>query len=199
MEAAFLFNSGSLAEKLMAALQGANVPGADSRCTAEGVSSLSAFIRVAWPSDTNGTFYLDLNVPSTPYGVEPIDSLQVLFDEWLGIHVGVKDRSFADDYIIYPNPASDMLIIHSLQLNGAKSAPGASAVSGQQSRNVFDNAEKYTLTIFNSIGHRIEEYSSSRKDLYNFKINLQDYTPGIYTLTIKGRNAFTMKKFLVIK
>jgi len=80
MEAAFLSAEGDLACRLMAALQGANVPGADSRCLAEGTSSQSAFIRVAQPGDTTGTFSLNLNVSETPFGVEPIDSLQSLFD-----------------------------------------------------------------------------------------------------------------------
>ncbi|MEO0472678.1 MAG: DUF1028 domain-containing protein [Bacteroidota bacterium] len=82
MEARFLTTSGTLAEKLMAAMQGANVPGADSRCLSEGVSSLSAFLRVARPNDAYGFPYLDLVVASTPFGVEPIDSLQSAFDGW---------------------------------------------------------------------------------------------------------------------
>jgi hypothetical protein len=66
----------------MAALQGAKVPGADTRCLASGRSSISAFIRTARPQDTTGTFYLDLNVNNTPVTVEPIDSLQHLYDDW---------------------------------------------------------------------------------------------------------------------
>jgi len=56
-------------------------------------------------------FYLDLNVPSTPYGVEPIDSLQVLFDEWLGIHVDVTDPEKEDAFRIYPNPAWEYIVV----------------------------------------------------------------------------------------
>ena len=63
MEARFLATPGPLADKLMAALQGANVPGADTRCLANGTSSLSAFLRVAKPNDLPGAFYLDLNGP----------------------------------------------------------------------------------------------------------------------------------------
>ncbi len=51
MEYRFLNTEGSLAEKLMSALQGAKVPGADTRCLNEGTSSLSAFVRVAKPND----------------------------------------------------------------------------------------------------------------------------------------------------
>lgn len=82
MEARFLQTSGPLATRLMAALQGANVPGADTRCLNEGVSSQSAYLAVARPNDPAGVFTLDLSVTETPFGVEPIDSLQSLFDAW---------------------------------------------------------------------------------------------------------------------
>lgn len=82
MESRFLAASGTLANKLMAAMQGANVPGADMRCLSEGVSSRSAFLRVSRPYDLSGEFYLDLSVLQTPFGAEPIDSLQALYNNW---------------------------------------------------------------------------------------------------------------------
>ena len=76
----------------MAALQGANIPGADVRCLDEGISTLSSFIRVAKPDDINENFYIDLNVDSViPYynqtgiWLEPIDSLQTMYDNWYDI------------------------------------------------------------------------------------------------------------------
>ena len=82
MEAGFLETPGTLAEKLMAALQGANVAGADTRCLDEGVSSRSAFLRVAYPGDDPDALTLDLVVSLTPVGVEPIDVLQQEFNAW---------------------------------------------------------------------------------------------------------------------
>lgn len=79
MEARFLHTPGDLACRLMAALEGAKVPGADTRCLPSGNSSLSAFLRVAKPGDTPGVLSLDLNVPIGPAGFEPIDSLHTLF------------------------------------------------------------------------------------------------------------------------
>jgi len=38
---------------------------------------------VARPEDSEDNLYLDLNIPFTAFGVEPIDELQNLFDEWL--------------------------------------------------------------------------------------------------------------------
>ncbi|MEO1452113.1 MAG: hypothetical protein AAFV07_21455, partial [Bacteroidota bacterium] len=42
----------------------------------------SAYVQVARPNDPPGDFYLDLAVTQTPFGVEPLDSLQELFDAW---------------------------------------------------------------------------------------------------------------------
>lgn len=102
MEARFLSASGTLADRLMAALQGANVVGADTRCTDNGTSSLSAFLRVAKPGDSDDTLYLDLNVPSLPAGMEPIDSLQRLYDAWSLTSAPEPDIA---EWRIFPNPA----------------------------------------------------------------------------------------------
>ncbi len=103
MEARFLNSSGPLADRLMAALQGAKVIGADTRCTANGTSSLSAFLRVAKPGDAPDSLYLDLNVPALPAGREPIDSLQTRYDAWK--LTGTAEPSGVFSRLI-PNPAS---------------------------------------------------------------------------------------------
>jgi len=85
MEARYLNTPGSLSDRLMAALQGANVIGADSRCAPSGLSSLSSYIRVAKPSDTTGTYFVDLYMAyssNSNWSVDPIDSLQTLYDNW---------------------------------------------------------------------------------------------------------------------
>lgn len=112
IESRFLAHDGPLAEKLMFALQGANIPGADTRCLTEGTSSRSSFIRVAKADVQPGQWWCDLLVPSTPYGVEPIDSLQVLFDQWL-----LWTNSSITPFIqpnrakVYPNPAKDSFTV----------------------------------------------------------------------------------------
>jgi len=110
MEARFLSSSGTLAERLMYCLQGANVPGADSRCFDEGVSSLSAFVRVARPDDAEDNLYLDLNIPFTPFGVEPITELQNLFDEWLLTSVDEAEGN-TNVIRVFPNPATTSITI----------------------------------------------------------------------------------------
>ena len=88
IERGFNLTNGSLDQKLMAALQEAKFPGADTRCLDEGISTLSAFIRVAKPSDEN-EYYMDLNINSViPYytdngiWIDPIDTLQTVYDNW---------------------------------------------------------------------------------------------------------------------
>jgi uncharacterized Ntn-hydrolase superfamily protein len=82
MEEEFLNTAGLFADKLMASLQGANVPGADTRCLSAGKPAISAFIRVARPGDPPGGYYLDLNVNNTATQQNPIDLLQELYDDW---------------------------------------------------------------------------------------------------------------------
>ena len=113
MEAGFLSASGDLACRLMAGLQGANMIGADSRCTDSLTSSLSAFIRVAQPTDGAGIFSLDLNVSETPTKVEPIDSLQSLFD---AVHncttASMKQQVRKTRVWCSPNPFRDKTTFH---------------------------------------------------------------------------------------
>lgn len=82
MEENFLNSQGTFVERLMTALQGANVAGADTRCLQYGISSLSAFIRVARQDDGQENLHLHLNVDNLAFGDEPIDALQNLFDDW---------------------------------------------------------------------------------------------------------------------
>lgn len=110
MEALFLQTQGSLADRLMAAMQGAKVPGADTRCLSEGVSSRSAFLRVARPDDDPQDLYLDLRVDATPFGAEPIDSLQSLYDAWL--LTSTEAPAALPEVRVFPNPATGRLNLH---------------------------------------------------------------------------------------
>lgn len=88
IEAGFRRGGSSLAERLMAALLAASrIVGADRRCLADSVSSLSAFLRVARPTDT--TPYINLVVSWIPPGIDPIDSLYLLYRTLVGQPTGV--------------------------------------------------------------------------------------------------------------
>lgn len=118
MEARFLREEGCLANKVMAAMQGAKVPGADSRCLDEGVSSLSAFIRVAQPGDAYDSLFLDINIAGTGFGVEPIDALQDKYDQWKDnndydcpIPSKTNDNFTPELTKVYPNPSSGKVTV----------------------------------------------------------------------------------------
>jgi chitodextrinase/uncharacterized Ntn-hydrolase superfamily protein len=78
MEAAFLSTNGTLADKLMAALQGAKRVGGDNRCQGSGQSGRAAFVKVLRPGDTT-PYIFETTYPNIA-SYEPIDDLQCLYD-----------------------------------------------------------------------------------------------------------------------
>lgn len=116
MEARFLMTEGDLACKLMAALQGAKMVGADTRCASNGTSSLFSFVKVAQPTDTFGfpSFVVSVRT-SNGDNIEPIDTLQTLFDL---VHdctsTGMnKQEIFNSRFSVYPNPTKDIITVES--------------------------------------------------------------------------------------
>ena len=103
MEEGFLNTEGTLAHKLMGAMQGAKIPGADSRCLVDGISSRSSFLRVM-PAN-GGAGRLDIVIPSTINNVDPIDSLQSIFTERFGTNsvIRISNESILK---VAPNPAN---------------------------------------------------------------------------------------------
>jgi uncharacterized Ntn-hydrolase superfamily protein len=110
MENRFLETEGTLADKLMAALQGAKFPGADNRCDNGSLnkSSISAILMVAKPDDNINNLYLDLDVEDTDIRDDPIDEIQVLYDEWLATNTIADASVYGVDPLILsqnsPNP-----------------------------------------------------------------------------------------------
>ncbi len=86
MQFAFLNTPGPLEERLMAVLEAANIPGADSRCTSCGKPAISAFIKVVHPGDS-GTPFLYEVVNNTTCPVNPIDSLVWKFNNWKQLQI----------------------------------------------------------------------------------------------------------------
>lgn len=127
METAFLTTEGRLEDKLMAALQAANVPGADTRCLDDNKPSLSSFIKVTYPGD-GGTFFLDLVVASAPGTLNPIDRLQELYDDWKSTQVADAALSTAEVDLTYlPAIGQDSAIITVVPLNADGNPPTAGA------------------------------------------------------------------------
>ncbi len=114
MESKFKRTTGTLACKLMAALQGAKMIGADTRCATNNTSSMFAFLKVSKPSDTFGNPYISIGVKTaTTSGIEPIDTLQTIANGvnlcFLGVNV--KENSYQNVLGVYPNPAKNMISI----------------------------------------------------------------------------------------
>ncbi|MBL7922312.1 MAG: DUF1028 domain-containing protein [Bacteroidia bacterium] len=111
MESRFRNTNGPLACKLMAAMQGAKVIGADTRCNNS--SSLFAFLQVANPTDTHGNPFLNISLKTKQVdNVEPIDSLQKLFNVNQNcLTLGSEENKGLIKFNIYPNPTNNFLTI----------------------------------------------------------------------------------------
>ena len=107
----FTSTQGFLGDRLMAALQGAKVIGADTRCAPRNTSSQSAFLRVAKMTDPADSIYLDLWMayPQTLSGIfptDPIDSLQTLYNKWkITLSTRDKQKAGPDRIKVYTNPS----------------------------------------------------------------------------------------------
>ncbi len=173
MEARFIRAKGDLACKLMAALQGANIVGADTRCDPNGTSSLFAFVKVAQPTDMfrNPSFVLSVKTRSNA-GIEPIDTLQSLFDAARACNgVGVDDEFTATTLTVFPNPTDATLTI---RLSSSPSKPMAYKISSQ-------------------MGQLIQSGQIQGK----IAIDTKGWTKGIYVVEVEGNGQFTTKKVTI--
>lgn len=114
MHTVYLANSGQpLADRLMRTLEAAKIIGADTRCASRGTSSQSGFIKVVRIGDGSNP-YLQLVVPDTPAGTDPIDVLRGQFDNWKAGLFNVVDpflsEVYADPDTISANGSSQAII-----------------------------------------------------------------------------------------
>ena len=167
MENGFNNTIGSLAQKLMGAMQGANMPGADQRCLARGTSSTSAFLRVYKPTDDVNDPYLELSILEMPFGEEPIDSLQNLFTNWE--NTTSTESIFGENKVeisLFPNPVNDWLQI---------------SLKSEKDLNL-------SLSIINASGINIKDMSIPNSKVWNEKIDVKDFPSGLYYLQLKSKN-----------
>jgi uncharacterized Ntn-hydrolase superfamily protein len=125
MESRFRRATGDLACRLMAALQGAKLPGADTRCADNNTSTLFAFLKVAQPGDTYGNPSFSIGVRTHEGdGVEPVDTLQLIFDAMHNCTTsGSQDVTDDITWTIFPNPTNSQIhIIASESISGRKYA-----------------------------------------------------------------------------
>jgi uncharacterized Ntn-hydrolase superfamily protein len=175
MEARFKREKGDLACKLMAAMQGANMIGADSRCSGNGSSSLFAFIKVSQPTDDFGSpSFLKSLKTANGAGIEPIDSLQKLFDaerSCLLDQTGIskKERS-GDEIQVFPVPASDRITI--------KLKP---------------TSEPVRMILRNTMGVKVGDYQFTKE----MELEISHLRKGIYFLEIEEKDRLLVKKISI--
>jgi uncharacterized Ntn-hydrolase superfamily protein len=172
MESRFLNETGDLACKLMAALQGANMIGADTRCNSNGTSSLFAFVKVAQPTDVFGNPSFNVSVRTADNsGIEPIDSLQTKFDLLHNCNVlGLTEtEDFHKFFSVYPNPTSDYITLNN------------------------KTEETYDLFLFDITGKLIHQESIDKTK--NLKVS--QYKSGTYFLKITNDNRSVVKKVII--
>jgi uncharacterized Ntn-hydrolase superfamily protein len=169
MEARFLRAEGDLACKLMAAMEGANIIGADSRCTDNGTSSLFAFLKVAQPNDIFGNPALSLGVRlQNGQGIEPIDRLQDDFNIAHSCTSPVlQNVEFDNLFQVYPNPANDQMTIKSL------------------------NEEEYRYKILDLSGKILLQGNLSNEEI----LDLSKFTNGNYILELLRDQKYFSKIF----
>ncbi len=122
MEARFRNTHGDLACRLMAAMQGAKVIGADSRCNTKNTSSLFAFLQVANPTDVHKQPSLNISLRTKDgEGIEPIDSLQQLFDKVENCApLSISSNSATKLVRVFPNPTNGNLYVHCANFDHAE-------------------------------------------------------------------------------
>lgn len=185
MKARFLNTSGTLAVRMMAALQGAKVPGADTRCTQYGKSTISAFIRVANPTDPpSGPYYLDLNVNNTPTNKDPIDSLQVLFNNWLATGISNNKNIYPEQpglFQNYPNPFNPNTIIKF---------------------DIYVDLSRVNLVIYDVLGNEISRLVNNQlfhRGSYSVSFDGSNLPSGVYLYKLTSGDFAETKKMLLVK
>jgi uncharacterized Ntn-hydrolase superfamily protein len=169
MEANFNNTSGTLADKLMAAMQGANFAGADSRCLANGTSSRTAYLLVFRPDDDPNDPYLRLNVGQQSIGVEPIDILQDLYDNFLA----VEENELNSKLSLFPNPASNQLTLQ-----------------------IDTSIVLQKLAVFDVNGKKSLEQTDFKAQAFQHSLNVSKLPAGVYFLKVDSQQGTTTLKFV---
>ena len=157
MENNFLSTEGSLSDKLMAAMQGANVAGADSRCLQYGTSSATAFLVVYGPNDSIDQPSLEINIGSQQSGIEPIDILQESYNEFLSL------ENFNNENIrLIPNPLEKGQLLNINSVNQNNKNIQIFDISGKLVLNKNINVSKLDVSVLESGTYIIKVKSENK-------------------------------------
>jgi len=175
IEARFLNTPGTLACKLMGALQGAKVVGADTRCASNNSSSLFAFLKVSAPYNPSGSPYINIGVrTATNTFIEPIDSLQTIANNMnlcaISI-VGLKNKQEEHAIAVYPNPANTNMTVMN-----------------------YSSSEGKYLRLLDLTGRKVQEYNFTTGSL---TLDISELSKGVYFLELDdGKNIIYRKKVM---
>ena len=202
MESGFTNTTGTLADKLMAALQGAKEAGGDKRGASFNLSSLMSFMVIAAAQDTV-LYLLVANPPMSPGdegpSKDPVDELQDKYEEWKNLQVNVSENLPIPPktYYLeqnYPNPFSA----------GDGSAFGRNPNTEIQFQ--IPKESHVTLKIFNTIGQKIitladKSYSTgTHSTTWNGRdLHGNDVPSGIYFYQISTENYKQIKKLTLMR
>jgi uncharacterized Ntn-hydrolase superfamily protein len=178
----YMNTPGTMADKLMAALQGAKVIGADTRCNPTR-SSISAFLRVAKPTDPqSGPYWLDLNVQTVPNPKDPIDSLQVLYNQWLLTGISNNQNIYPETFSLnqnYPNPFNPVTTI------------------------TFDIGKLsfVKLAVYDMTGSEVAVLSENmfHRGRYSVNFDASGLASGVYLYQLRADEYVATKKMIVVK
>lgn len=176
MESKFINAQGDLACRLMAALQGAKMIGADTRCAANGTSSLFAFLKVSQPTDNYGnpSFNIGVRTPDNSQ-IEPIDTLQIIFDLQHNCTTNLVNSIELNNLIkVYPIPSEGKIII-----------------SADKDIKLLDGE----IIIFNLLG---ENVFSNKINSAKQEIELSKLEKGIYFYQIKNKKSILKTGKLIL-
>ena len=199
MKVRFLSTTGMLSDRLMAALQGAKVPGADTRCLSGGRSSISAFIRVARPGDTTGVLFHNLNVNNAPDGVDPIDSLQVVYDEWRGGVVDIEESGSGIPSLTslaqnFPNPFNAQTAI--VYTVGSHPARPDGQESGGRS-----GGQLAVLKVYDVLGREVATLVNEQKEAgtHNITWDAAGLPSGMYFYRLEAGGLVQTRKLVLLR
>ncbi len=170
MQVRFLNAAGFLGDRLMATLQGAKVVGADTRCAVRGTSSQSAFIRVGRMTDAADSLYCDLWMAyptnySGPFPVDPIDSLQTLYNLWKTTTSVNGAKLFPPSEIkVYRGEGESLVFDFSLCRNYLQSNLQIFDITGRSLKELRVTSRFMTVRLTGTAGSRILLYRLAGTD-----------------------------------
>lgn len=121
----------------------------------------SVQFRGNWYKET-GTYS---DTASNPIGIDSIFTLQLATE----VCVSMEEDLVTDSYMIYPNPASQVLYVTS------------------------SDGESFDLQIYGISGNLVLQATS----LSEYELDVQEYQPGLYFLRMSKQGSFTTHKVLI--